>query len=75
MVPNYWSWFGRNTITRKYFLILITPKGGHFAVLGGVLLGAVGSAVVGTLILKARPIDATGPGVEDEIEVNVPTAE
>ena len=55
--------------------LAVTPKGGHFAVLGGVLLGAVGSAVVGTLILKARPIDAADSGVEDEIEVNVPTAE
>ena len=55
--------------------LAVTPKGGHFAVLGGVLIGAVGSAVVGTLILKARPIKETDSGVEEAIEVNVPTAE
>ena len=55
--------------------LAVTPRGGHFAVLGGVLIGAVGSAVVGTLILKARPIKETDSGVEEAIEVNVPTAE
>jgi len=54
--------------------LLVTPKGGHLAVLGGVLIGAVASAVVGTIILKANPVKDTNAGVEDAIDVNVPTA-
>ena len=54
--------------------LAVTPKGGHFAVLGGVLIGAVAAAVVGTIILRARPITETDAGVEDTIDVNVPTA-
>ena len=54
--------------------LAVTPKGGHFAVLGGVLIGAVAAAVAGTIILKARPIAETDAGVEDTIDVNVPTA-
>ena len=42
--------------------------------LGGVLIGAVAAAVVGTIILRARPITETDAGVEDTIDVNVPTA-
>jgi len=54
--------------------LAVTPRGGHFAVLGGVLIGAVAAAVVGTIILRARPITETDAGVEDTIDVNVPTA-
>ena len=53
--------------------LAVTPKGGHFAVLGGVLIGAVASAVVGTIILRARPVQETDAGVEDAIDVDVPT--
>merc|ERR1711990_257960 len=51
--------------------LAVTPKGRHFAVLGGVLIGAVAAAVVGTIILRARPITETDAGVEDTIGVNV----
>jgi PTS system mannitol-specific IIC component len=36
--------------------LAVIPKGQHFAVLTGVLLGAVVSAIVGTLILRVRPV-------------------
>ena len=49
------------------------PKGGAFPLLGGVANGAVASAFVGTLLLKARPISETDAGVETAIESNIPT--
>ncbi|HOJ01638.1 MAG TPA: PTS mannitol transporter subunit IICB [Anaerolineaceae bacterium] len=36
--------------------LAVIPKGQHFAVLVGVLIGAVASFLVGTLILKANPL-------------------
>ena len=49
------------------------PKGGAFPVLGGVAIATVASAFVGTLLLKARPIEETDAGVETAIESNIPT--
>ena len=50
----------------------MTPRGGAVGVLGGVAIGAVASAVVGTLLLRARPIQETDAGVEDEISTSIP---
>lgn len=36
--------------------LAVIPKGQHFAVLAGVLIGAVASFLVGSLILKVRPV-------------------
>ena len=36
--------------------LAVIPRGQHFAVLTGVLIGAVVSAIVGTLILRVRPV-------------------
>lgn len=36
--------------------LAVTPPGQHFAVLGGVLIGAVVSAVVGVLLLRFSPV-------------------
>jgi len=36
--------------------LAVIPKGQHFAVLTGVLLGAVVSALVGSFILRVRPV-------------------
>jgi mannitol-specific phosphotransferase system IIBC component len=49
------------------------PRGGAFAVLGGVAIATAASAVVGVILLKARPIVETDSGVEDKIESNIPT--
>jgi len=53
--------------------IAMLPKGGAFAVLGGVAIATAASAVVGVILLKARPIVETDSGVEDTIESNIPT--
>ena len=42
------------------------------AVLGGIAIGAVASAVVGTLLLRVRPIKETDAGVEDAIDASIP---
>lgn len=39
--------------------LAVIPKGQHFAVLSGVAIGAVTSFVVGSLILKVRPMQET----------------
>jgi mannitol PTS system EIICBA or EIICB component len=36
--------------------LAVTPPGQHFAVLGGVLIGAVVSAIVGVLLLRVSPV-------------------
>jgi PTS system mannitol-specific IIC component len=36
--------------------LAVIPRGQHFAVLTGVLLGAVAAAIVGVLILRFRPV-------------------
>ncbi len=38
--------------------LAVIPRGGHFAVLGGVLIGAVASFLVGTLLLRLSPVTA-----------------
>jgi PTS system mannitol-specific IIC component len=53
--------------------IAMLPRGGAFAVLGGVAIATAASAVVGVILLKARPIVETDSGVEDKIESNIPT--
>jgi PTS system mannitol-specific IIC component len=47
--------------------LLVIPKGMHFAVLLGVLVGAVASFLVGSLILKLYPVPKKVTG-EDEAE-------
>ena len=43
------------------------------SVLGGIAIGAIVSAVVGVIVLRARPVKETDAGVEDTITVdNVP---
>jgi mannitol PTS system EIICBA or EIICB component len=39
--------------------LAVTPPGQHIPVLGGVLIGAIASFLVGTLILRARPMKET----------------
>ena len=52
--------------------IAMLPKGGAFPVLG-VAIATAASAVVGVLLLKARPIKETDAGVDTVIESNIPT--
>lgn len=51
--------------------IAMTPKGWHFQVLMGVLIGAVASFLVGVLILKRWPVKEDEEIVEEDIEVVV----
>ena len=51
--------------------IAMTPKGWHFQVLMGVLIGAVASFLVGVLILKKWPVKEDEEIVEEDIEVVV----
>ena len=53
--------------------IAMLPKGGAFPVLAGVAIATAASAVVGVLLLKARPIKETDAGVDTVIESNIPT--
>ena len=46
---------------------------GAFPVLAGVAIATAASAVVGVLLLKARPIKETDAGVDTVIESNIPT--
>ena len=55
-----------------FAFLSMTPRGGAVGVLGGVAIGAIASAVVGTLLLRARPIQETDAGVEDEISTSIP---
>jgi PTS system mannitol-specific IIC component len=55
-----------------FAFLSMTPRGGAVGVLGGVAIGAIASAVVGTLLLRARPIQETDAGVEDSIETSIP---
>ena len=48
--------------------LAMTPKGWHFQVLMGVLLGAVGSFLVGWLLLRAFPVKEEEEGDEEELE-------
>ena len=52
---------------------LLCFQGGAFPVLAGVAIATAASAVVGVLLLKARPIKETDAGVDTVIESNIPT--
>ncbi len=53
--------------------LAVIPKGQHFAVLTGVLIGAVVSFLVGSLLLKARPVrEEDDDEVEEEVGAAVP---
>lgn len=47
--------------------LAMTPRGWHFQVLTGVLLGAVGSFLVGALLLKRFPVKEEEEGEEEEM--------
>lgn len=51
--------------------LLVIPPGQHFAVLTGVLIGAVVSAVVGVLILRVNPVKETA-SEEETAAIAVP---
>ena len=55
-----------------FAFLTMTPRGGLVGVLGGVAIGTIASAVVGTLLLRVRPIKETDAGVEDTIETSIP---
>ena len=55
-----------------FAFLSMTPRGGTGAVLGGIAIGAIASAVVGTLLLRVRPIKETDAGVEDAIDASIP---
>ena len=49
--------------------LAVTPPGQHFQVLGGVLLGAVASFLVGSFILKIYPVREEDEEEEEETEL------
>ena len=51
--------------------IAMTPKGWHFQVLMGVLIGAVASFLVGVLILKRWPVKEEEETVEEAVEAEL----
>ncbi len=62
MVADLWfAIFGGGLVATPspgsiFAYLAVIPKGAHFAVLGGVLVGAVASFLVGSAILKAFPV-------------------
>lgn len=50
--------------------LAVIPKGQHFAVLTGVLIGAVVSFLVGSFILKIRPVKEEEAGEDDDAVVS-----
>lgn len=48
--------------------LAMTPKGWHFQVLTGVLLGAVGAFVVGLILLKRFPVKEVVEEAEEELD-------
>ncbi|MBT3190676.1 MAG: PTS mannitol transporter subunit IICB [Anaerolineae bacterium] len=52
--------------------LAVIPKGQHFAVLTGVLIGAVVSFLVGSLLLKVRPVREEEDEEEEEVGAAVP---
>jgi PTS system mannitol-specific IIC component len=46
--------------------LAVIPRGQHFAVLGGVVIGAVVSFIVGAIILKLRPLKEESAVEEDD---------
>ena len=51
--------------------LAVIPKGQHFAVLGGVTVGAVVSFLVGSAILKVRPVKEEVEETEEEMGAGV----
>ena len=51
--------------------LAVIPKGQHFAVLTGVLIGAVVSFLVGAFLLKVSPISEEEDEVEEEMDAGV----
>ncbi len=54
--------------------LAVIPPGQHFGVLGGVLVGAVASFLVGSFILRVYPVRQTKEEAELESAGNVPVA-
>jgi PTS system mannitol-specific IIC component len=54
--------------------LAVIPPGQHFGVLGGVLIAAVASFVVGSFILKLFPVKATDEEEEMEEEMDASLA-
>jgi PTS system mannitol-specific IIC component len=54
--------------------LAVIPPGQHFAVLGGVLVGIVGSFVVGSAILRISPVRETDEEAEEELAEVAPQA-
>jgi PTS system mannitol-specific IIC component len=50
--------------------LAVIPRGEHFGVLGGVVVGIIGSFLAGSLILRLSPVKAT----EEEEEIELQTA-
>ena len=48
------------------------PRSGGANVLIGVAIGAVAAAVVGTILLRVRPIKETDAGVDEAIDTSIP---
>ena len=48
------------------------PRDGAANVLIGVAIGAVAAAVVGTILLRIRPIKETDAGVDEAIDTSIP---
>ena len=52
--------------------IAMLPRDGAANVLIGVAIGAVAAAVVGTILLRVRPIKETDAGVDEAIDTSIP---
>jgi PTS system mannitol-specific IIC component len=52
--------------------LAMLPRSGGANVLIGVAIGAVAAAVVGTILLRVRPIQEKDAGVEDAIDTSIP---
>ena len=48
--------------------LAVIPKGSHFAVLGGVLVGIIASFAVGSVILRVFPVRETDEEEDEEVE-------
>lgn len=49
--------------------LAVIPRGQHFAVLTGVLIGAAAAFIVGAAILRVRPVPVEVEDVEEEVSV------
>ena len=52
--------------------LAMLPRDGAANVLIGVAIGAVAAAVVGTILLRVRPIKETDAGVDEAIDTSIP---